>query len=197
MPSTDFPTTIPAMQMVLEIGPPILIGSVSRGTPLTVVPITGGQLFSHESFPHNFEFALLSNGNDFIHNDPSGHHMRLDTRIVARSRDARDDMLYIKYKGVIEITPELSNILGGNAHSRTTQFGASTIQVEFETGCERYRFLETNIFVGAGRFVVDETIGRVHVEYCISQVVSGTSSGKKDVVTQTQEGPSVSKVGSI
>ena len=187
MTTNDFPQVVAAMTMELEIGHPVLVGSISRGTPLTVVPITGGRLSSHAAFHTTMDFSLSPNGSDFIHYDPSGQHMRLDTRILARSRDARDDMLYVKYKGIIKITRDLSKILSGSVHAKSTEFGSSAIHVEFETGCDRYRSLELAMFVGAGRFVVDEKKGRVSVEYLISQVVSGGSKEHSDMATQTND----------
>ena len=47
---------------------------------------------------------------------------------------------------------------------------STVIHLTFETGSERYRALETGVYVGAGRFVV----GRerpVFVEYKVSRVV--------------------------
>lgn len=45
------------------------------------------------------------------------------------------------------------------------------IHVTFETGSMRYRALEQGVFVGAGRFVLEE--GGLKVEYRISQVCKG------------------------
>lgn len=46
----------------------------------------------------------------------------------------------------------------------------SVIHVTFETGCERYRVLETGVFVGAGRFVIDEREAKLWSEYRVSRV---------------------------
>lgn len=47
----------------------------------------------------------------------------------------------------------------------------------FESGCERFKELETGVFVGAGRFVVDER--GLTSEYRISKVVvPGTGTGR-------------------
>jgi hypothetical protein len=45
----------------------------------------------------------------------------------------------------------------------------------FETGSERYRVLETGVYVGAGRFVVGKE-RPVFVEYKVSRVVSGPNA---------------------
>lgn len=47
------------------------------------------------------------------------------------------------------------------------------IEMKFETGDEKLKDLETGVFVGAGRFVVEK--GKpVVVEYKISKAVKGT-----------------------
>ena len=47
------------------------------------------------------------------------------------------------------------------------------IEMKFETGDERFKNLETSVFVGAGRFVVEQ--GKpVTVEYKLSKVVKGS-----------------------
>lgn len=46
----------------------------------------------------------------------------------------------------------------------------TVIHVTFETGCERYKELETGVFVGAGRFVIDESQGKLWSEYRVSKV---------------------------
>lgn len=182
MSQSNFPTTIPAMTMTLEIGIPMLVGSVSRGTPLTVVPITGGKIVSDPAYSIQLDSSFVGTGNDYIHNDPDGKHMRLDTHAVVR--DTRDDLIYVKYRGIIDITSELSDILGGSVHAKSTDFGHSFIHIEFESGSERYRGLELGVFVAAGRFLVDEKKGRVSVEYKISQVVSSTLPNVKTTTEQ-------------
>lgn len=46
------------------------------------------------------------------------------------------------------------------------------IHLIFETGNERYKGLETGVYVGAGRFVVEKD-KPVFVEYKVSRVVAG------------------------
>jgi Protein of unknown function (DUF3237) len=100
--------------------------------------------------------------------------------------------VHIHYTGVVDITPGLSAILGGNPAAKTTEYGNScksmskrgrllktsvdpfvVIHVTFETGCEKYKALETGIFVGAGHFLIDER--GLSSEYKVSRVVAGGS----------------------
>jgi Protein of unknown function (DUF3237) len=79
---TDFPKTQPALHMAIRIGIPLLVGSISRGTPLTVVPITEGTIRSETGFAVELDATFKGIGNDYIHNDPTGKHMRLDAHAV-------------------------------------------------------------------------------------------------------------------
>lgn len=65
-PSTreDYPTLQPALRLVLNIGPMMNVGSLSRGTPLTVIPMVGGRLTSEEGFEVNIDVAVVGNGID-------------------------------------------------------------------------------------------------------------------------------------
>lgn len=47
------------------------------------------------------------------------------------------------------------------------------IHATFETGCERFKELETGVYVGAGRFLIDRERPGLSVEYKISKVVKG------------------------
>ncbi len=48
----------------------------------------------------------------------------------------------------------------------------------FESGCERYKSLETGVFIGAGHFVIDER--GLSSEYKVSKVVAGKTISTGD-----------------
>jgi len=75
---SDFPTLEPAFTIHVTIDPPLGVGSSSRGTPLAVVPMTGGTVKSESGFSPALDATFKGVGNDYIHNDPTGKHMRLD-----------------------------------------------------------------------------------------------------------------------
>jgi hypothetical protein len=98
-------------------------------------------------------------------------------------------LIYLKYNGIIDITPDLSAILSGRPDAKSTDFGdacklcrffrgldsltlSTVIHLAFETGSETYRALETGVYVGAGRFVVGKD-RPVFVEYKVCKIVSG------------------------
>ncbi|KAL9104006.1 MAG: hypothetical protein Q9163_000984 [Psora crenata] len=87
-------------------------------------------------------------------------------------RDKNGSLIHLSYNGVVDITPEVAAILGGSPDARSTEFGDSFIEMKFETGDEKFKDLELKMFVGAGRFIVEQ--GRpVTVEYKVSKVVRG------------------------
>jgi hypothetical protein len=108
-------------------------------------------------------------------------------------------LIYLKYNGVIDITPDLGAILSGRPDAKSTDFGDAcklcrflrglnslmlftVIHLVFETGSETYRALETGVYVGAGRFVVGKD-RPVFVEYKVCRIVSGGT-------VETNTGPS-------
>ncbi|KAJ9607477.1 hypothetical protein H2200_007555 [Cladophialophora chaetospira] len=143
----DHPALIPAFHMIILIGPATLIGSLSRGTPLTVVPLVSGSFASEPGFDVRVDAQLKGQGVDYVHNDPDGGRMRL-----------RSDL-----------------IVGD-------QYG----EVTFETGSMRYKSLEQALFVGSGRFVIDER--GLTVEYRISKVCKGPGVPDEDTAGAGSDG---------
>ncbi len=78
----DFPSLEPAFTIRVEIDAPMGVGSSSRGTPLAVVPMTGGTMKSEPDFFLTIDAKFKGTGNDYIHNDPTGKHMRLNANGV-------------------------------------------------------------------------------------------------------------------
>ena len=79
---SDFPTLEPAFTIQVVIEPPMGIGSSSRGTSLAVVPMLGGTMKSESGFSPAIDANFKGVGNDYIHNDPTGKHMRLNAHGV-------------------------------------------------------------------------------------------------------------------
>ena len=63
---------------------------------------------------------------------------------------------------------------------------AAVIQVTFETGSMRYKSLEQALFVGSGRFVIDER--GLTVEYRISKVCKGPGPAVEALPVRTGDG---------
>lgn len=58
------------------------MGSLSRGTPLTVVPLVSATLESESGFPVVVHAEMRGNGADYVHTDPDGGRMRLRSDLV-------------------------------------------------------------------------------------------------------------------
>ena len=86
---SDFPTLEPAFTLQVAIDPPIDIGSASRGTHLTVVPMIGGSMKSEPGFSPAVDATLKGVGNDYIHRDTTGTHMRLNANAVLEYAEIR------------------------------------------------------------------------------------------------------------
>jgi len=65
----------------------------------------------------------------------------------------------------------MRRILGQSSNAKSTEFGGAFINVSFETGSMRYKSLEQALFVGSGRFIIEDH--RLSVEYRISKVEAG------------------------
>jgi Protein of unknown function (DUF3237) len=90
--SSLFPSLIPAFTFRFKIGSPSLVGGLSLGRPLTVVPIVSGSLRSEASWTRAIEEGgagqeelngvVRGQGTDYVRNDPDGRRMRLDAGVV-------------------------------------------------------------------------------------------------------------------
>ncbi|KAG7001514.1 hypothetical protein G7Y79_00031g066290 [Physcia stellaris] len=159
------------IHLQVPIDVPFSVGSVSKGTPLSVVPMKNVILKSEPGFEPAIDAEIVGSANDYIHNDPDGKHMRLNAHGLVKDKST-GGLVYINYTGVVGITPGVVSILSGKEDAKTTEFGNAFIEMRFETGEEKLKGLELGTFVGSGRFLVDE--GKlVTVEYKLSKVVKG------------------------
>lgn len=79
---TEYPSLQPALHLRVGTWSPTVVGSLSRGTPLTVVPLVGGTLVSEPGYPVRVDASMRGNGADYVHTDPDGGRMRLRTDMV-------------------------------------------------------------------------------------------------------------------
>ncbi|CEN62402.1 hypothetical protein ASPCAL09037 [Aspergillus calidoustus] len=166
----QFPSVKPAFTMKVAIDAPLAVGSASRSNPLQVVPMLGGTLQSAEGFDPAIDAEFVGIGNDYIHADADGKHLRLNAHGVIKTKD--EALIYINYTGVITLTEAEAAVFTGKAAEGSTPFGNSFIHLTFETGHERYKELEKRVFVGQGRFNVGAD-KKIVVEYRVGQVVHG------------------------
>jgi hypothetical protein len=185
----DFPKLIPAFTTHIVLSTPISIGTVENGGPVLVAPFTSSDSFlrSEPDYPIKVD-AVYAHGSDFIRKDPDGKHVRLN--VTAVLNDQSGAVIGLNYTGVIKVTPGVAAVLGGSADAKTTSFGDactfslpfanvldalelnmsnSVVHMVFETGSEKLREIEQNVYVGTGRFIIEKD-QPVVVEYKISQV---------------------------
>jgi len=165
---SGFPKLIPAFTTHIVLDPPVTIGNVSRGAPLTLAPFTSKDSFlrSEPDYPIRVD-AVFVHGSDFIRQDPDGKHVRLEVNSVLK--DKSGSMISYKYSGIIEVTSGEAAVLGGKEGAKSTEFGNTFTHVLFETGGDELRALEHHVYVAAGRFIMEP--GKpIVVEYKISEV---------------------------
>ncbi|CAG8982758.1 hypothetical protein HYALB_00001039 [Hymenoscyphus albidus] len=168
---SNFPTLIPAFTTQIVMDPSFSVGSVSKGAPLTIVPFGttqgAGFIRSEPDYPIKVD-AVFEHGSDFIRQDPSGKHLRLDVNSIAKDKSGA--MISYKYTGIVTITPEIGAVLTGSPDAKTTSFGSIAAHVLFETGSAELKALEHKVYVGSGHFIIEEGKKNV-VEYKISEVL--------------------------
>ncbi|KAG4442753.1 hypothetical protein IFR05_001770 [Cadophora sp. M221] len=169
---SNFPKLIPAFTANILIDAPVTVGAVSKGAPLFAVPFITENSDSFIKSEPDYAIkvdAVMVHGNDFIRQDPSGKHVRLEVNSVLKDKSGA--IIAFKYSGIINVTPGVAAVLGGDAAATTTPFGDAFTHVLFETGSEELKDVEKKVFVASGRFVLEE--GKpVAVEYKISEVTA-------------------------
>jgi len=152
----------------LTFDPPFPIGSLNNGISLQVAPINGGTVKSEHGFSGPEVDAEFIFGSDHVQVDPSMKNVRINVKAVLKNKDGC--LIHYSYTGIIEMTPEGLAILTGSPDAKTTPFGKIFTHVDFETGAEHLKGLETSKFIGCSRFLV-EAGKSVVVESKISKVV--------------------------
>ncbi|KAL5117872.1 hypothetical protein ACEQ8H_004190 [Pleosporales sp. CAS-2024a] len=162
---SGYPKLTPAFTVRVNIDAPMPVGG-QAGSSLVIVPMVGGTIKSEEGFEPKFDGELHGTGYDYIHNDASGTHMRLDVRSQVKAADST--ILAMYYKGTVALTPGVKAILSGSSDAKTTEFGDSFVSFSFETGSDKFKDLENGVYVASGRFVVEKE--GVVVEYRVGKV---------------------------
>ncbi|KAM6531558.1 hypothetical protein FSOLCH5_001014 [Fusarium solani] len=112
--------------------------------------------------------ATFVHGSDFLRRDPDGQRVRLDVSSVARDSTS-GAMLRFSYNGVVGVAGDEGRVIRGDGNATTTGFGNAFVQVRFETNASGLKPLQDKLYVGSGRFIVEEN-QPIIVEYKISEV---------------------------
>lgn len=153
--------------MQLTFDTPQAVGNLNSGIILQVAAINSGTVKSEVTFSPKID-AEFTFGSDHVHIDPSMKHVRINVQAVLKNEDG--NLISYSYKGLMEITPESRKVLLGSPYAETTQFGNIFTHIDFETGAEHLKSLETCKFVGCSRFLIEDGKPPV-VESKISKLV--------------------------
>ena len=140
-----------------DLKPPVEIGRGPLGTR-SIFDVVGG----HAEGPR-LRGTLLASGADWLLVDDGGVG-RLDVRGTLATDDGAH--IYIHYHGVLELNEK---VLGALAKGESTDFGDTYFmtQPRFETGDERYAWLNKLVAVAEGRVLPNA------VEYRVYELVNG------------------------
>jgi hypothetical protein len=99
-----------------------MIGTVESGTRLSLVPITpsAGSLKSEPGYAVAVD-AIFVHGADYIRQDPSGKHIRLEVKSVLKDKSGA--LIKFDYDGIIAMSPAIQAIFSGREDAKTTDFG--------------------------------------------------------------------------
>ncbi|EWZ50950.1 hypothetical protein BFJ63_vAg6537 [Fusarium oxysporum f. sp. narcissi] len=173
MKLTNFPTLIPAFTAQIAINDPFVITSNLLNIPF--LP-KAGTLISEPGYELPLE-ATFIHGSDFIRRDPDGQWVKLEVTSVAR--DTSGSLLRFSYNGVVNMAGDEGKVIRGDTNATTTGFGNAFVQIRFETDAPGLKLLQDKLYVGSGRFVIEED-RPVIVEYKISEVSAQCNKGSKN-----------------
>lgn len=147
---------LPLMRMHVRLKKPVPVGIGSKGNRI-VADISGGTFDGDR-----LKGEVLPSGADWVVID-SDNVGRLDVRATLRTDD--DVNIYVEYNGIIHFNEATYDSLAGR---KEANFGDTyfVTQPRFETGVERYKWLNQIMVIAEGRALHDA------VEYQMFEVVS-------------------------
>lgn len=140
-----------------DLEPPVAVGQGPYGTRFVFSASGGtfeGDRFKGTIAPGTVDWLLL--GPDNI--------ARLDVRATFHTHDGA--AVYLSYYGLFNVTPAIMEILGGGGQSTEFEDQYFRTNPRFETGDERYAWLNQTMFIGEGRILTNP----MGVEYRVYRV---------------------------
>ena len=141
----------------VDLEPPVPVGQGPYGTRFIFGASAGtfeGERFKGTIAPGTVDWLLL--GPDNI--------ARLDVRATFHTHDGA--AVYLSYFGFFNVTPAIMEILGGGGQSTAFEDQHFRTNPRFETGDERYAWLNQTMFIGEGRILASP----MGVEYRVYRV---------------------------
>jgi hypothetical protein len=141
------PTLVPEFSFTAGLKPPLEFGTGPFGTRM-YFEVTGGRAEGER-----FNAEVLPSGGDWLLVGPDGL-ARLDVRAGFRTDDGA--LVYAEYPGLLELNEKVTSALAaGGSTEVEDQYFRSTPR--FETGDERYAWMQQSLWLSVGRL----TEGRV------------------------------------
>jgi len=134
---------VPLFRFNVDVAAPIEVGATSAGNR-SVANITGGSFDGDR-----LNGTIYNSGADWILVDATGMG-KVDVRIVLETDDGAT--IYVSYQGYLGLNEAFGQAI---ATRGSTEFGDLHLltQLRFETGDERYQWLNSALAVGEGRVV--------------------------------------------
>lgn len=141
------------MRAVVESAQPVGVGPAGLRMVATVTSgaVTGDRLNGD----------IIGPSADWIRVGGDGFG-RLDVRLQIRTDEGA--LIYVTYEGLLELNPAVVTALGDRSLDTEWDEQYFRIAPVFETGANRYEWLQRSLFVGQGRITADG------VEYRVSRV---------------------------
>jgi len=146
----------PLMTLRATIGETMAVGNGGTGTRM-VANVTGGE-FEGE----RLRGSVQASGADWVVIGSDGYG-RIDVRIVLSTDDGA--YIYVAYRGLLEYNEAIDRAF---TEGGSTDFGDAVLmtQLRFETGDERYAWLNHTLAVAEGRLHPGAVEYRVYSTHC-------------------------------
>jgi hypothetical protein len=139
--STSTPTLVPEFAFTASLKPPLEFGAGPFGARI-YFEVTGGRAEGER-----FNAEVLPGGGDWLLAGPDGL-ARLDVRAQFRTDDGA--VVYAQYPGILELNEAVASALAtGGSTAVEDQYFRTTPR--FETGDQRYAWMQQSVFLGVGR----------------------------------------------
>lgn len=141
------------------------VGVVKSGPQRGFVHVTSGFLEGS-----GIKAKVVPGGGDWLLQDTSANIGHLDVRAQFKTEDGEG--IYVHYDGVLRMDEATQKMLSRSEDAKDTQYGDHYFFTTpiFETGIEKLKWINSTVFVGQGRWVVDKD--GYAVEYTVYRVAN-------------------------
>lgn len=127
------------------------IGPVKSGPHRAIIHATSGFLEGS-----GVKAKVVPGGGDWLLLDPSYNVGHLDVRVQFKTEDGEG--IYARYDGVLRMDEATQKILDRSEDAKDTEYGDHYFFITpiFETSSERLKWMNSTVFVGQGRWMMDK-----------------------------------------